>query len=98
MLDKYFFLWAPPPLSPTPFLASPFIVVFLVVFFCSCMFFVFKGFFVFFSFFFFLLCYFVIVKHTHRNILTTIDLQFSEIYIIGLLVVLLHVLFSECWF
>ena len=30
---QVFFLWAPPPLSPTPFLASPFIVVFLVVFF-----------------------------------------------------------------
>ena len=97
MLDKYFFLWAPPPLSPTPFLASPFIVVFMVVFFCSCMFFVFlKVFSSFFLFFYF--CYFVIVKHTHRNILTTIDLQNSEIYIIGLLVVLLHVLFPECWF
>ena len=97
MLDKYLILWAPPPLSPTPFLASPFIVVFLVVFFCRCMFFCFfKGFFVFFSFFSF--CYFVIVKHTNRNILTTIDLQYREIYIIGPLVVLLHVLFSECWF
>ena len=53
---------------------------------------IFKGFFVFF-FSFFSYYYFVIVKQTHRNILTTIDLQYSEIYIIGLLVVLLHVLF-----
>ena len=49
-------------------------------------------------FLFFLLCYVVIVKHTHSNILTRIDLQYSEICIIGLLVVLLHVRFSECWF
>ena len=46
----------------------------------------------------FLFCYFVIIKHTPRNILTTIDLQYSEMCIIGYLVVLLHVFFSECWF
>ena len=98
MLDKYLFCGLLLPFHPLLFLASPFIVVFLVVFFCSCVFFVFLK--VSSSFFlsFFTFCYFVIVKHTHRNILTTIDLQYSKIYIIGLLVVLSHVLFSECWF
>ena len=41
----------------------------------------------------FLFCYFVIIKHTPRNILTTIDLHNSEMCIIGYLVVLLHVFF-----
>ena len=57
-LDKYFFLWAPPPPSLTPFLASPFLLYFklyfLVVFFVVVFFSFFKGFFVFFfSFFYF---------------------------------------------
>ena len=31
-LDKYFFLWAPPPLSPTPLYRLSFFVEFFVVF------------------------------------------------------------------
>ena len=52
-LDKYYFLWAPPPLSPTPFYGLSFfcfifIIIFLLVFFTpifSCVYFSFFSFF-----------------------------------------------------
>ena len=69
-----------------------FLVVFLVVFFCSCIFSFLKDFLdVFFSGFFFR---FLTYTYEHFNNRFTVQLM----YIIGLLVVLLHVLLSECWF
>ena len=64
----------------SPFFCCIFLVVFLVVFFSH----IFSVFF----FAFFLFCFGSFFSHTRRNILTTIDLQYSEIYLIGHLVVL----------
>ena len=73
---QIFFMWARPPLSPTPFFGlSLFCCIFLVLFFSVI--------FSFFSFFFRF-----VIQHTRRNNFTTLDLQYREIYIIDHLVVL----------
>ena len=84
-LDKYFFLWAPPPLSPTPFYRLSFFVVFFLLYFLVVFFS-----YIFFLFFnvFFSLFFFVFFSIHVGTFLTTIVLQFSEIYIIGVLVAL----------
>ena len=83
---QIFFMWSPHALSPTPFLASPFFCCIFLGVFLSCSFLV-LFFSVIFSFFFsFFFC--IVFQHTDRNNLKTLDLQYSEIYIIGHLVVL----------